>query len=206
MKAMLATLLSIWVMHIVVVVSPGAAVMLTSHLAATEGRQAASYGALGIALGAGLWAIAAVLGIGGLLLRWPALRVGLQSAGALYLLYVAYQLWNAGPVRKALQPIDRRRAFRSGLLTNLSNPTAALFFASIFSSALPLHPPLALVLAAIAMVSMNSLGWHLTLAYAISRDLAPAPGSNRRVLWSRIAGAVIGGFALLMLANAFNPA
>ena len=203
---MFAVLLTLWVLHVPVVMSPGAAVLLTTHLAAHEGRRAAAFGALGIALGACLWALAAVAGIGGLLHRWPALQVGLQLAGAAYLLLVASQMWRANAPARGTQAVDGHRAFRAGLLTNLSNPKAALFFASIFSTVLPLHPPAMLVLAAVVMVTMNSLVWHLTLGYAVSRGATRHRGEARRVLWSRLAAVLLATLGLLLLAAALRGA
>jgi threonine efflux protein len=180
-----AVLLTLWVLHVPVVMSPGAAVLLTTHLAAHEGRRAAAFGALGIALGACLWALAAVMGIGGLLHRW---------------------MWRATAPVRGMQAVDGHRAFRAGLLTNLSNPKAALFFASIFSTVLPLHPPAMLVLAAVVMVTLNSLVWHLTLGYAVSRGAARHRSEARRVLWSRLAAVLLASLGLMLLAAALRGA
>lgn len=203
---MLAVLLTIWVLHVPVVMSPGAAVLLTTHLAAHEGRRAAAFGAMGIALGACLWALAAVMGIGGLLHRWPAIQVGLQTAGALYLLFVAAQMWRAVAPARAVQAVDGHRALRAGLLTNLSNPKAALFFASIFSTSLPLHPSVGLVVAAVVMVTMNSLVWHLVLGYVVSRTSRRSPDPRRRMLWSRSAATVLAVVGCALLAAAIRGA
>jgi threonine efflux protein len=203
---MVAVLLTLWVLHMPVVISPGAAVLLTTHLAAQAGRRAAAFGALGIALGACLWALAAVAGIGGLLHRWPFLQVGLQVAGAGYLLFVAEQMWRAGPAARGPQAVDGHRAFRAGLFTNLSNPKAALFFASIFSTVMPLHPSVGLVAAAVAMVAMNSLAWHLTLGYAVSRHALRGEDVGRRLRWSRAAAVLLAALGGVLLVAAVRVA
>lgn len=201
------TLLTIWLLHAPVVMSPGAAVLLTTHLASTAGRWQAIRGACGIALGAALWASAALLGIGGLLHRWPALQVALQLGGAIYLLYVATQMWRSAGVPRAATPAPApTRAFRTGLLTNLSNPKAALFFASVFSSVMPARPSAGLVLASLALVTLNSLAWHTALASVFSRPGVRTDDARRRRLWSRLASLLLATIGLALLLAAWRGA
>jgi threonine efflux protein len=199
---MFSTLFTVWLLHVAALVTPGANVLLVSHLAANGDRRAATYAAVGVTIGAVIWSSAAVLGVSALFVRVPALRLALQVAGAAYLIYVASRMWRA-PLATAKQVgrLTRYRALRAGLLTNLSNPKAALFFGSIFSSALPSHPSVALLVASIALVLVNALGWHLLLAFLFSRQSVQVGYSARRATLARVAASVVGAFGLSLLAT-----
>ena len=63
----------------------------------------------------------------------------------------------------------RAQAFRSGLFTSWLNPKIALFYGSVFATAMPADPPLALQAAAVALVFGNSVLWHTSLALLLSQ-------------------------------------
>jgi threonine efflux protein len=90
-------------------------------------------------------------------------------------------------------------AFRLGFLTNIMNPKSALFFGSVFATALPLQPSSELLAAAVAVVVVNALFWHMLLAIAFSHRLVQAMYARQRLIISRIAGALVGVFGLRLL-------
>jgi threonine/homoserine/homoserine lactone efflux protein len=200
---MLSTLLTVWLLHVAALVTPGANVLLVSHLAADGDRRGAMHAAVGVSVGAVVWSSAAVLGVGALFAKAPVLRLSLQGAGAAYLMYVAARLWRVPPPsREGIARFSRYQTFRAGLLTNLSNPKAALFFASIFSSALPSHPRGALLAASIGLVFANALGWHLLLAFLFSRPTVKNGYAVRRAVLTRVAAMIIGAFGFALLVSA----
>jgi threonine efflux protein len=199
---MLSILATIWLLHMAALVTPGANVLLVSHLSASGSPRSATLAAIGITVGAAIWSSAAVLGVSAVFAAFPALRLVLQVAGAVYLLYVASRLWRSqapaagGP---AAAPPSDGRAFRLGLLTNLSNPKSALFFGSVFSASLPAHPSALLLCIAVAMVVVNALCWHLLLAYLFSRRVVRTGYGRQRALFARAAGAVVAALGLSLL-------
>ena len=204
---MLATFATIWLLHVAALLTPGANVLLVSHLAASGNRRSASYAALGITLGAVIWSSAAVLGISVLFAAVPAARLFLQAAGAMYLLYVAYRLWHShAPATNGPASLAPHRALRAGLLTNLSNPKSALFFGSVFSAALPANPSAAVLFAAVALVVFNALCWHLLLAIVFSHKAVQAGYAAKRSLFARLAAAVVGGLGLSLLVASVREA
>jgi threonine efflux protein len=196
---MLSTFITIWLLHVAALLTPGANVLLVSHLAASGGRRSASYAAFGVTAGAAMWSTAAVLGVGAVFAAFPAVRVLLQVAGAVYLLYVAFRLWRSPAGGVSTGPLAATSAFRAGLLTNLSNPKSALFFGSVFSAALPAQPSVAVLGSAVALVVLNALCWHLLLAFLFSRRAVQAGYAAQRRLFSRLAGAVVGVLGLSLL-------
>lgn len=149
------------------------------------------------------WALLAILGVNALFAAHPTVRLALQSAGALYLSYVAVRLWRSGasaPEPTAVH-LHAWAAFRLGFITNLLNPKSALFFGSVFATALPAEHSPGLLAASIALVFANALAWHTFLALAFSRPAVQSAYSRNRQLLNRLAGAVVGAFGLRLLAT-----
>lgn len=204
---MLSTFITIWLLHVAALLTPGANVLLVSHLAAAGDRRSASYAALGVTAGAAIWSSAAVLGVSALFAAFPTARLSLQVAGAAYLLYVAFRLWRSqAPAASTLHSMAVGRAFRAGLLTNLSNPKSALFFGSVFSTALPEHPSAIILMAAVALVVLNALCWHLLLAFLFSRRAVQEGYAAHRGVFARLAGAVVGVLGLSLLVASLREA
>jgi threonine/homoserine/homoserine lactone efflux protein len=201
---MASVLITIWLLHTAALMTPGANVLLVIQQAGSS-RRAGAMTALGVAAGTLIWSGSAVLGIGALFAAAPRLRLVLQVAGAVYLLSIAWSLW-----RSRTQPSQRgkrpSKSFRSGVLTSLSNPKSALFFSSVFSSALPAEPGAALLAAAVLLVVLNDLILLWILALLVSS--APVSASqygNKRLLTSIGAGA-LGALGLFILGASVHEA
>ncbi|MET0936384.1 MAG: homoserine/threonine efflux transporter [Luteibacter sp.] len=134
--------LTIAIVQIVALVTPGPDFFFVSQLAASRSRREALAGVVGIALGVAVWAALALLGLQLLLHRLAWLERGIAILGGAYLCWMGLQMlraaWKARP--DAVAPtVDVRgsspgRALLRGLATNLANPKAAIYFASIFSA------------------------------------------------------------------------
>ncbi|WP_374562050.1 LysE family translocator [Ideonella sp.] len=197
---MLSVFVTIWLLHVAALITPGANMLLVSQLSASGQPRAAMRAALGVAAGAVIWSTAAVLGVNALFVAFPTVRLVLQVGGALYLLYIASRLWRAqAPSASEPRVVPAWRAFRLGLLTNLSNPKSALFFGSVFSAALPAHPSAAVLAASVALVVGNALAWHLGLAYVFSRPRVRAGYAAQRGIVGRLAGAALGALGVSLL-------
>ncbi|MDP3650820.1 MAG: LysE family transporter [Rhodoferax sp.] len=205
---MFTTLLSIWILHVAAMATPGANVLLVSQLAASDRTQSAVFAALGITLGGFLWASSAVLGVHAIFAAFPGLRLSLQIAGGLYLLWVASRLWRSGGVaiHGGQASVSRSAAFRLGFLTNITNPKSALFFGSVFAASFPVAPSPQLQMAAVTMVVVNTLCWHTLLAYLFSRGRVRSTYARVRGLANRIAAAVVGALGLGLLVATLRDA
>ena len=201
---MLPTLLSIALLHWLVLVTPGANVLLVSQLAASGHRRAALYAGLGVSVVAVSWALLALLGINALFVALPQVRLALQIAGGFYLCYVAIRLWRSTSASPAepLSSLNSWAAFRLGFLTNVLNPKSALFFGSVFAAALPVEHSLRLEIAAVSLVFANALIWHTFLALAFSRATVQASYARHRIALTRVAGAIVGAFGLRLVVAA----
>lgn len=125
---------------------PGPDIVAIGSQVARYGHRAGFATALGAALGVSLWSVLSLVGISALLFAVPALAVILPALGSGVLILLgllalkgAARPAGGGGIRyvgEAPAPApDRASAWRSvrlGLVTNLSNPKALVFFTSFF--------------------------------------------------------------------------
>lgn len=71
------------------------------------------------------------LGFAALLASWPVLVTAIKVVGALYLIYLGWEMLR-GDGRVAAKADDGRAGFGRGLLLTLTNPKPILFFAAFF--------------------------------------------------------------------------
>ena len=104
-------------------------------VAVTEGRGQGYAAVAGVALGLGVVGIAAALGVAAAISAAPVLYQSLRWAGVFYLLWLAIEGWrDAGAAAEAdLAPArpTAARFFGRGLVTNLLNPKAAVFYIAV---------------------------------------------------------------------------
>jgi len=133
----MAELAAFLIVALVVICTPGPDTALTIRNSLLGGRRAGVFTALGVSTGQAIWTLAASAGIAALLVASePAFRA-LKLLGAAYLVWLGLQtLW--GAVRRKARadtrptrPVDARRAWRQGLISNLGNPKMAAFFTSL---------------------------------------------------------------------------
>jgi threonine/homoserine/homoserine lactone efflux protein len=149
-----------------------------------------------------------VLGVNVVFVAFPELRLALQVAGGVYLLYVAIRLWQSSSAELVgrASSVSSSVAFRRGFLTNITNPKVALFFGSIFATSFPPTPSPILQASAVAMVVLNALCWHTLLAYLFSREHVRAAYSRTRGVANRIASVAMGVLGLSLLAASLREA
>ncbi len=129
-----ATLASFLLAALVLELTPGPNMAWLALLTATAGRRAGFAAVVGIALGLGLQAVAAALGVAAAIAAWPPLFTGLSLAGVGFLLWLAWDSWrDAGDPAHHLPGGGEtgRDGFRRGLVSNLLNPKAAVFFLTV---------------------------------------------------------------------------
>ena len=97
-------------------------------------------GVLGITCGVMIWAGVALLGLNLILARMAWLHNIIMVGGGLYLCWMGYQMLRGALKKEAVSPPEPQvelarsgRSFLKGLLTNLANPKAIIYFGSVFS-------------------------------------------------------------------------
>jgi threonine efflux protein len=139
---MLMLFLAVALMHLVALMSPGPDFFFISQLAVSRSRREAMMGVVGISLGVMIWAAVALLGLNLLLQQLAWLHQIITVAGGLYLCWMGWKLFCAARDQRTitassteLKPACQKsgRSLIRGLLTNLSNPKAIIYFGSVFS-------------------------------------------------------------------------
>lgn len=169
--SLLAGIASTWLLACL---SPGPSFVVISSTAIAVSRWAGVLLGLSVAAAHLTWATAVMAGLGVLLSHVPWLYKAFKLMGAAYLAYLGLKMilaaWR-GQAAMDMKPVPTTTAGRylgKGYLVAISNPTAAIFFGSVFSAMLPSAAPLWVYLSAIGVVAGVSLFWHGGIAIAFS--------------------------------------
>ena len=133
--------LTIAAIHLIALASPGPDFFFVSQTAVSRTRRQALFGVIGITLGVVVWSALALLGLQLLLHKLAWLSRLIAVAGGLYLAWMGVKMlrgaWNApsgGGTHATVVERSDLATLRTGLLTNLANPKAVVYFGSVFSA------------------------------------------------------------------------
>lgn len=143
-------------------ITPGPNMLAVMTASLTLGRSHGLATGFGLACGALIWSICAVLGVALLFDLFPRAVIALKLAGAIYLIWLGIR-----SIRVAVKQSDDmslskthekalRQSFKSGFIVSMTNPKAALFFGSVMTAFIP----------------VAASNWFLTVVVAICGLLA----------------------------------
>ena len=201
----LTPLLSIGLIQLMAVISPGPSFLITARTAVTQGRVAGIKVAAGRSVGTIIWSTAALFGLALLFRLVPPLFVAMKLVVALFLLWVAFNIFRhaAEPLPLEADPATPVRSpFLQGVWTQLSNPKAAIFFGSIFVALLPRAAPLWMMLALIAIVTFNEMWWYSAVTLFFSSGPVRRAYLSAKTWLDRATGLVLGALGLRLLWSA----
>ncbi|MFI7419883.1 LysE family translocator [Nonomuraea sp. NPDC049684] len=171
--------------------SPGPDFAVVVRRSALSGRGHGMAAAAGIALGVAVWVVAAGTGVAALLAASAMAFTVVKVVGAAYLLYLGVKALRAalrkgGPLDLGLPaPASRGpwAAFTEGLLTNVLNPKAALFFVALVPHFLSEEAAFGDTLLLSAVALAGTMVWFLTVANVVStlRWVFARPGVRKAV-------------------------
>lgn len=128
--------------YILAVMSPGPNFILVSRFAASNSIRAGIGASLGIVMVGLVFSTSSVTGIALLLERFPAFSRIATLAGAAYLIYIAFVLFRSamrpavpsGSENAIATQVGFWKAWRTGVLTNVTNMKTIAFMVSIFAA------------------------------------------------------------------------
>ena len=129
-----ASLLAFALTCAIVEITPGPNMAWLAALSLSRGWRVGLAAVAGVALGLSAYGIAAALGVAAAIENSAFLYETLRWGGVAYLLWLAWDAWStAGDIARESDSTDhaRRSAFRRGLITNLLNPKAAVFYIAV---------------------------------------------------------------------------
>lgn len=188
---------------LLLVLTPGPAVLFVLATGVSRGRRAVLLATLGLNLANVVWFAAAALGLAALAKAHAALFGALRYAGVAYLLWLALGHLRTAFGSAGADPLRRRRSerpFRDGFLVQIANPKALIYITAILppfiDPARPLAPQLVLLAgASIAVDAASMLAYGLGGAALTAR--MTRPGFRRG--FSAATAALLGAAAALIL-------
>lgn len=182
--AALVSLLGVWV---AMIVAPGPDVVQVIRVAPRSTR-AGIMCALGICTGIVVWLTASLAGLSTLIAARPSLLGLLQLVGGGFLLWMAYGSIRSGLMQRSSalnsarstsqdsmenagsfdeEDITAGRAYKLGLLTNLSNPKALVFFGAVFAQFIRPDMGLEWTVFIAIILTVVSVAWFSTFALIV---------------------------------------
>lgn len=200
----LLLLASIGAIQLLAVISPGPSFLITARTAVAQSRMDGFKVALGLGAGTVIWSAAALLGLNAVFHAVPVLFMVMKIAGALFLLWIAYQISRHAAVPLQLENAEAARGnpFLKGFLTQIANPKVAVFFGSIFLAMLPAQVPLWMVLTLIFIVSFNEVWWYTVVALFFGAGPVRRFYLSAKAWIDRVTGLFLGGLGLRLLWSA----
>lgn len=183
--------LTVAVVHLLAVASPGPDFAMVLRQSLVAGRKAALWTSVGIGLGILVHVVYTLLGLGLLISQSIQLFNLVKFIGAAYLLYIGWKSLRAGPATSEM--IDQRgmpdvaypigKALRIGFLTNALNPKATLFFLALFSVVIKPATPFNLQLGYGLYMSLATGVWFCGLSLVLTQRWV-RQGFNRFGHWA----------------------
>ena len=180
--------------------TPGPNMAWLAGLSLSEGRRAGLAATAGIAIGLFINALVAATGLAELIATYPGGLVWLRRCGAVLMLLLAWQAWHgsdADPRQSA-----EHRGFGAGLLLNLLNPKAFVFFLVVvppFLSGGALQLRQALLLGIVSVTIATAA--HLAVVFGAAQASGWATNPARARLVRRAMAMLMVGVAVWFLAG-----
>ena len=169
-------LLTVAVIHLLAVMSPGPDFVLVSQNSLMHSRKTGIYTAIGLGLGILVHVTYSLIGIGLIISRSILLFSILKFICAGYLIYIGYKAVRAKKSviaidNKAKDNLGRLATIRMGFLTNVFNPKVTLFFFALFTQVINPHTPKLIELVYGLEMSTMTFVWFALVATILSHQI-----------------------------------
>lgn len=204
---MLMLFMTVAVLHIVALVTPGPDFFFVSQTAVSRSRKEAMMGVLGITGGVMVWSGVALLGLNLILEKMAWLHSIIMVGGGLYLCWMGYQMLRSALKKEMVKPTEEvsvelarsGRSFLKGLLTNLSNPKAIIYFGSVFSLFVSNDVGSAERWGLFVMIALETFVWFTVVASLFALPQMRR-GYQRLAKWiDGVAGVLFAGFGIHLI-------
>ena len=181
------------------IASPGPAQLMAAQTSLSAGRRAGMAVGAGLGCMAAIWTGMALLGLGAVFRLFPAVHMAAKTAGAAYLIWLAWRMW-----RDSSAPVDAKtapatRAFRQGFLVNLLNPKSVLFAAAALVAVFPAGLGAADSALIVANHFLVEVAFYATLAFCMTTEAVAKRYMRAKRYVDRVAALILGGLGLRLL-------
>lgn len=160
--------LTVVFLHFFAVASPGPDFILVTRQSVSRGRRAAVLTSLGIAFGIIFHSLAAITGLTFIVASQPFVFLCLKVSASLYLFYLGFMsiVQTTTKVNSSKnQDSKELNSFFIGLITNVLNPKAIIFFITLFSIVLESTTPVILLIVYGLYMSLATFLWFVAISY-----------------------------------------
>lgn len=204
------------------VISPGATIVVITETAIEDGRKAALWTVVGVAIANSTLALSSAFGLSAIFRHVPWTLDAVTIGGSAYLAFLgARGIWRAGAGRpkEAAGPARSESGSRGrgaprayghgylanmgkGIITNLLNPSVALFYATIVPQFIGPHDPVLARFVLLCTIHVAlAAAWHVIYAFSLGTlsERLTRPGVRRTM--EAVTGVVLLGLGLRLLAG-----
>jgi len=184
--------------------TPGPAVLFVVNRSVQRGRANGFAATLGLSVGGLVHVIGTVLGLSAILMASATAFSLIKYAGAAYLIYLGVKTifvrGKEDPGETAATSSSSRRAFVDGVVVNVLNPKAALFFLAFLpqfadASRGPIAPQLLVLGLLFVSLGIVTDGLYVVVAGTLGRWLRTRPRAANRGRW--VVGSTYIGLGIL---------
>jgi threonine/homoserine/homoserine lactone efflux protein len=183
---------------------PGPAVIYVVTRSIDQGRGAGIVSMLGVETGTFAYALAAAVGLTGLIAASEIGFTVVRYVGAAYLVYLGVRKWRERDEPQARVASARSRLYLRGLLVQLLNPKIAIFFLAFLpqfvdASRGPVATQILVLGTLFTLLAVLSDGAYVLLAGAMGRWLRTGRRARRRL--AKVSGGVYIGLGVTAALN-----
>jgi threonine/homoserine/homoserine lactone efflux protein len=183
------SILAFAIASIVIEVTPGPNMAYLAALTVSNGIRAGVAAVAGVALGLAIYGAVAAVGLAEIIQQSRFLYEALRWSGVAFLLWLAWEGWSAEPKAEPDAADGHggtlRKAFQRGLITNLLNPKAGIFFIAVvptFVTPATGHVMAqTVVLSAVYVAIATSIHLLIVLLASRLRDVLSDPSRRRTI-------------------------
>lgn len=205
MDSSLAIFVTVAAAHALAVASPGPDFAMVTRQSLSHGRSAGLWTAAGIGSGILFHVAYGLFGLTWILGRYPQFLSWLAYAGAGFLLYMGYGALRSQPLPDAADALpaaqagDWKKNYTIGLLTNVLNPKATLFFVALFTAVITGPMPMTLKVILGLWLPLATFGWFALVALLLSKEILRRRLRQSAHLIDRAMGVILVALGIGML-------
>ena len=170
--------LTVALVHLLAVMSPGPDFVMITRSSLIYSRRTGKLAALGLGIGISVHVIYSLVGIGLLIAKSVLLFSIFKYLAAGYLIYLGVQATRSKPKEDNIEITETEQkdlsplaALRMGILTNVFNPKATLFFLSLFTQVIKPGTPLGIQLLYGLEMCVATFVWFYLVAHVFSNNI-----------------------------------
>lgn len=181
------------------IMSPGPDFIAVTHSSVTKNKRYALAVAAGVVVGNGVWAGAALFGVGTLFVLFPTFFIVFKVLGGSYLMWMGFRM-----IRHANQPFEieqtddakRLGGFVKGFSTTFANPKAAIYYASALTAVAPVDASFGLLVLMVVVVLIIAAFWFTAVVFFLSTPTASSFYMGIKIYLESLFGSLIMIFGL----------